>query len=71
MSSTTSPSIAPWLAVSDAQRAVDYYNAAFGAVELYRLAGDDGTLEGAQLSISPIRAQGSGVLGPKRHGRQP
>ncbi len=32
MSSTTSPSIAPWLAVSDAQRAVEYSKAAFGAV---------------------------------------
>ncbi len=51
MSSRASPSIAPWLAVSDAQRAVDFYNAAFGAVELYRLAGDDGTLAVAQLSI--------------------
>ena len=51
MSSTTSPSIAPWLAVSDAQKAVDFYTAAFGAVELYRLAGDDGTLAVAQLSI--------------------
>ena len=51
MSSTTRPSIAPWLAVRDAQRAVDYYNAAFGAVELYRLAGDDATLAVAQLSI--------------------
>src|SRR5713226_9589364 len=52
MSSTTSPGIAPWLAVSDAQRAVDYYHAAFGAVEVYRLAGGDGTLEVAQLSIA-------------------
>jgi PhnB protein len=51
MSSTPSPNIAPWLAVSDAQRAVDFYNAAFGAVEIYRLDGDDGTLAVAQLSI--------------------
>jgi PhnB protein len=47
----TSPSLAPWLSVSDAQKAVDFYNAAFGAVESYRLAGDDGTLAVAQLSI--------------------
>jgi PhnB protein len=46
-----SPSIAPWLTVRDAQKAVDYYNEAFGAVEVYRLAGDDGTLQVAQLSI--------------------
>ena len=44
-------SIAPWLAVSDAQRAVDFYRAAFGAVEVYRLDGDDGSLAVAQLSV--------------------
>jgi PhnB protein len=51
LSPTTSPSIAPWLAVSDAQKAVDFYNVAFGSVELYRLAAEDGTLAVAQLSI--------------------
>ena len=51
MSSTTSPSIAPWLAVRDAQKAVDYYKAAFGAVERYRLPADDGSLAVAQLSV--------------------
>jgi PhnB protein len=51
MSPTTSPSIAPWLAVGDAQKAVEYYKAAFGAVELYRLPADDGSLAVAQLSV--------------------
>ena len=51
MSSTTTPSIAPWLAVRDAQEAVAYYKAAFGAVELYRLPADDGTVAVAQLSV--------------------
>jgi len=51
MSSTPIPNIAPWLAVSDGQKAVDYYKAAFGAVELYRLDGDGATLAVAQLSI--------------------
>jgi PhnB protein len=51
MSPTTSPSIAPWLAVRDAQKAVEYYKAAFGAVELYRLPADDGSLAVAQLSV--------------------
>lgn len=51
MSSTTTPSIAPWLAVRDAQEAVNYYKAAFGAVELYRLPADDGTVAVAQLSV--------------------
>jgi PhnB protein len=51
MSSTTIPSIAPWLTVPDAQKAVEYYKAAFGAVELYRLPADDGSLAVAQLSV--------------------
>jgi len=44
-------SIAPWLAVSDAQKAVDFYSAAFGAVEVYRLEGDDGKVAVAQLAV--------------------
>jgi PhnB protein len=51
VTSTASPTIAPWLSVRDATRAVEYYRAAFGAVEVSRLAGDDGTIEVAQLSI--------------------
>jgi len=51
MSPTANPNIAPWLAVRDAQKAVDYYKAAFGAVELYRLPADDGSLAVAQLSV--------------------
>jgi PhnB protein len=43
--------IAPWLAVRDAQKAVDFYAAAFGAVETYRLEGDDGKLAVAQLEV--------------------
>ena len=51
MSPTTNPNIAPWLTVRDAQKAVDYYLAAFGAIELYRLPADDGSLAVAQLSV--------------------
>ena len=43
--------IAPWLAVTDAQKAVDFYTAAFGTIELYRLEGDDEKLVVAQLSV--------------------
>jgi PhnB protein len=43
--------IAPWLSVSDAQKAVDFYTAAFGAIEVYRLEGDDGKLAVAQLTV--------------------
>src|SRR3984893_8270592 len=51
MTSTPPPSIARWLAGRDAQEAIDYYKAAFGAVELYRLPADDGTVAVAQLSV--------------------
>lgn len=43
--------IAPWLSVSDGQRAVDYYTAAFGAVERYRFEDDAGRVAVAQLAI--------------------
>jgi PhnB protein len=43
--------IAPWLAVSDGARAVEYYKNAFGAVEAYRLDGDEGRIAVAQLQI--------------------
>jgi len=43
--------IAQWMTVRDAQKALDYYKAAFGAVELYRLPADDGSLAVAQLSV--------------------
>jgi uncharacterized glyoxalase superfamily protein PhnB len=35
-------SIAPWLSVSQATEAMDYYQAAFSAVERYRLEDDEG-----------------------------
>jgi len=44
-------SIAPWLSVSRATKAVSYYQAAFGAVERYRLEDDEGSILVAQLSI--------------------
>jgi PhnB protein len=43
--------IAPWLTVSDAQKAVEFYTAAFGAVEVYRLEGEEGKLTVAQLAV--------------------
>jgi PhnB protein len=44
-------SIAPWLSVNQATEAVDYYKAAFGAVERYRLEDDMGKVVVAQLAI--------------------
>jgi PhnB protein len=43
--------IAPWLAVADTTEALAFYRAAFAAVELYRLEGDDGSVAVAQLSV--------------------
>jgi len=43
-------SIAPWLAVSNAQEAVDFYRSAFGAVDVYSLD-DHRRVVVAQLSV--------------------
>ncbi len=44
-------SIAPWLSVSNAVDAINFYKAAFGAVELYRLEEGDGQVAIAELSV--------------------
>jgi PhnB protein len=44
-------SIAPWLAVSDGARALAYYRDALGAVDVYRLDGDDGKVIVARLQV--------------------
>jgi PhnB protein len=44
-------SIAPWLSVSDGPSALDYYKAAFDAVERYRLEDDTRRVVVAQLTI--------------------
>ena len=43
--------IAPWLSVSGATQAVDYYKTAFGAVERYRMEDDQGEVQVARLSV--------------------
>jgi PhnB protein len=43
--------IAPWLPVGDATRAVAWYQDGFGAAELYRLDDDAGGVAVAQLSV--------------------
>ena|SRR5580765_3889133 len=42
--------IAPWLAVRGSARAVEFYKAAFGATEAYRMDGDGGSVV-ARLSV--------------------
>jgi PhnB protein len=43
-------SIAPWLSVRNSARAVDFYKAAFGATEVFRLEAPDGGVV-ARLSV--------------------
>ena len=47
---STTAKIAPWLSVADVTRAVEYYKAAFGALELERLEDEAGSVVVAQLS---------------------
>lgn len=48
----TGVGIAPWLSVSDAAAAISFYQAAFGAVEVYRLDGaEPGEVAVAELSV--------------------
>lgn len=51
MTGRVETTIAPWLAVPDGARALDFYTAAFGAEVLDRLDGDGGVVEVAQLSV--------------------
>jgi PhnB protein len=50
-SDTFKPSITATLSVRSGARAVDFYKAAFGAVELYRVGGDAGAVV-ARLSVA-------------------
>ncbi len=54
--STINTTIAPWLNVRESARAVDFYKAAFGATELFRLEGDGVvarlSVEGAEFWLS-------------------
>src|SRR5438552_876984 len=43
-------SIAPWLSVRNSARAVDFYKSAFGALEVFRLEGPDGSVV-SRLSV--------------------
>ena len=43
-------SIAPWLSVRNSARAIGFYKSAFGAIEVFRLEGPDGSVV-ARLSV--------------------
>ena len=57
--STTAPAVAtavtPYLTASDATAALDWYADAFGAVEAFRVVGDDGRLGHAEFTIGAAR----------------
>jgi PhnB protein len=79
--STTAPgsepvrtSIAPWLSVGRATDAVAHYEAAFGAVELYRMEDDTGRVQVAHLSIGEADfwvQQDDDAPGPESQDRRP
>lgn len=48
---TKYPAVVPYLAVTDATKVIDFYKAAFGAKELYRLNSADGRVGHAELDI--------------------
>jgi PhnB protein len=53
--SNSTTSIAPWLSVPDGNAALEFYRAAFGAVELERLEDEAGRVVVAQLALGEAR----------------
>jgi len=58
--------IAPWLSLRDSGRALDFYTAAFGAVQTYRMDTPDGVIArlsvgGAQFWVSPAESSNDGA----------
>ena len=53
---TNYASVTPYLIVRDAKNAIDFYQRAFGAVEMFRLDGPDDTIAHAEIKIgnSPV-----------------
>ena len=69
--------VTPYLIVHDAARAIDFYKQAFGATELFRMAGPDGRVGHAEIKIgdSPIMLADEhpemGARSPKSIGGSP
>lgn len=66
--------VTPYLCVDGAAAAIEFYRAAFGAIEHHRLVGDDGRIGHAEISIGNSRLMLAdehpevGVLGPISRG---
>ena len=69
--------VTPYLVVAGAAAAIDYYIAAFGAVEHHRLVGDDGRVGHAELVVGNSRLMLAdeypehGIVGPTTLGGSP
>ncbi len=69
--------VTPYLILQDASAAIDFYKQAFGAVELFRMAGPDGKVGHAEIKIgsSPIMLGGEhlemGYRGVQSYGGSP
>jgi uncharacterized glyoxalase superfamily protein PhnB len=74
---TTEQPLVPYLCASDARAALDFYRAAFGAVEEMRVTGDDGRIGHMELVVGPVRLMLSdeypevGVVSPSTLGNTP
>lgn len=70
-------SVTPYLAMSDANKAIEFYKAALGAIELYRMPMPGGKVAHAELQIGDSRIMLSdefpdmGARSPKHHGGSP
>ena len=75
--SPASAALTPYLAVSDGAAAIAWYTEALGAVEQFRVVGDDGRIGHAELLIGPARFMLAdeypeiGVLSPATLGGTP
>ena len=69
--------VTPYLIMQDAASAIEFYQRAFGAVELFRMAGPDGKVGHAEIKIgtSPIMLGDEhpdmGYLGVQHYGGSP
>lgn len=69
--------VTPYLIVNGAVKAIEFYAAAFGATELFRLPGPDGKLGHAEIKIgdSPVMLADEfpdmGAKGPQSYGGSP
>lgn len=70
-------SITPYLYLSDANRAIDFYKSVFGATELFRMNGPGGKVGHAELQIGTAKIMLAdehpemGVRSPKAYGGTP